>query len=173
MPHELSVGAIAVHLCLAPATPLTESRVARDLLAGLRPDLTGIGFPHAAASIAHAGGIAAAAVTGPGAAAQGLGLDLEPLRPVRPEMARFYLTARERDGLDDDDRLRLWTVKEALYKATPGNTATVFVDLHVATTATLTGSATHAHRPDTAYHYTSLRLEGCWVTVAACTERTA
>ena len=46
----------------------------------------------------------------------GLGVDFEGWRPMDPRIARFYLHPDERGDL-----LRLWTVKEAVFKATPGN----------------------------------------------------
>lgn len=56
----------------------------------------------------------------------GIGLDYEARRaPLQSGAIRFFLSEPERAQLGEnpgqDDLLRLWTVKEALFKANPGN----------------------------------------------------
>lgn len=90
---------------------------------GNSEDTSLIAFPHARLSLTHSAGLAAAVgCRGPGLL--GLGIDFEPQRPMRAGSERFFLTASERDRLGtagEADRLRLWTLKEALFKADPGN----------------------------------------------------
>ena len=65
----------------------------------------------------------------------GAGIDLELGREPHPESARFFLREGERTWLmrqEANDRsgqlLRLWTVKEALFKANPDNQGTALLD---------------------------------------------
>lgn len=121
-------------------------------LAGLPGDPDGYRFPHPRASVTHAerAGAAAVLVCGPAA---GIGIDLEHDRQVTPAMARFYLRDDElRSGKPGDDPLRLWTVKEAIFKADPGNAARIIRDYRVT---------------DPAYQHASVRYRDGWLTVAA------
>ena len=92
-------------------------------LLGLPRDTAAYRFPHTRLSLTHAGrgAIAAGSV---GAQSAGLGVDLEPDRPVDPRTTRFFLDAAEQAWLARMPRadraaeqLRLWTVKEAVFKA--------------------------------------------------------
>ena len=79
-------------------------------------------FPHDEFSISHTGAHAVALAC-PGG--KGVGVDLEQVgRRVPVKGMRLYLTEAERslhEACDDEIRLRLWTVKEALFKAHPTN----------------------------------------------------
>ena len=99
----------------------------RQVLAalGAADDTAHVEFPNPHVSLAHTGGVALAVGCGPGA---GLGIDVERPRPLRPATARFFLDPAELEwvsGLAGEQRgrelLRLWTVKEAVYKADPDN----------------------------------------------------
>ncbi|HUQ04066.1 MAG TPA: 4'-phosphopantetheinyl transferase superfamily protein [Kofleriaceae bacterium] len=81
-------------------------------------------WPCAFASVSHSRGTAVAVALPRGERARGIGVDLERDRPVRPGLAGVFCDARERAWLDtvpaaerDATVLRLWTAKEALYKA--------------------------------------------------------
>jgi len=94
---------------------------------GLDTDTSALRFPDACTSLTHAGGYAVA-VTAPRGALHGIGIDLEAWRSTAAGITRFFLTDAERDwieGLPPDrqerDRIRLWTVKEAVFKAQPDN----------------------------------------------------
>ncbi|MFJ9632495.1 phosphopantetheine-binding protein [Streptomyces sp. NPDC101175] len=115
--------------------------------AGLPGDPADYRFPHPRASLTHTehAGVAAVLV---GGAADGLGVDLEHDRPVRPATARFYL----RDDEPRDELLRLWTVKEAMFKADLANATRVLRDYRA---------------NDPAYQHVSARHLGGWLTVAA------
>lgn len=103
-------------------------RAALKALLGPGADTAGLAFPHPRLSLTHAGGRAFAVTTeGPAA---GVGVDYEPRRSwVDPRTARFFLGPAERAAATTADALlRLWTVKEALFKATPGNAGAVLGD---------------------------------------------
>ena len=94
---------------------------------GLSTDTSALRFPDACTSLTHAAGFAVA-VAAPKGALRGLGVDLEARRITSSQIDRFFLTEDERDRLECrpahlccDDRIRLWTVKEAVYKAHPDN----------------------------------------------------
>lgn len=83
-----------------------------------------VAFPHPTVSLTHAGGLAVAVCT---EGTAGVGVDHEPWRAVDPRMLRFFLTPDDAPG----DPLRLWTVKEALFKATADNGSYVLTDFTV------------------------------------------
>jgi acyl carrier protein len=96
-------------------------------LLGLPRDTAACRFPHPRLSLAHGGDGAIAAGTVRHWAA-GLGVDYEADRPVDPRAARFFLTDAEQAWLARLPRpgraagqLRLWTVKEAVFKADLAN----------------------------------------------------
>ena len=89
----------------------------------------------------------------------GLGVDFEDERPVDPRVARFYLRDHEQGDL-----LRLWTVKEALFKATPDNGDATLLDYEVADPEALAGTATD--RAGRRFRYSSGRLRQGWLTIA-------
>jgi acyl carrier protein len=117
-------------------------------VAGLAGDPGDYRFPHPRASVTHTPHAGAAAVLLDGPAA-GIGVDLEHDRPVSPRMARFYL---HDDELTQQDLLRLWTVKEAMFKADPGNHDRMLRDYRA---------------DDPGYPHVSTRILGGWLTVAA------
>jgi phosphopantetheinyl transferase len=82
-------------------------------------DTAQLRFPHPRVSLTHAGKTAVAVAV---AGAQGVGVDLECDKTPHPETARFFLTDEERSWLrTTDDLVRLWTIKEALFKADADN----------------------------------------------------
>lgn len=120
-------------------------------LAGLPGDPARYRFPHPRVSVSHTerAGAAAVLLDGP---ARGVGVDLEHDRAVPPGMARFYLSDAEVSG----DLLRLWTVKEAMFKADLDNAERMLRDYRAA---------------DPAYRCVSARHLGGWLTVATRMER--
>ena len=94
---------------------------------GLDTDTAALHFPAPCTSLTHAAGFAVA-VAAPQGALRGLGVDLEAPRKTSPGASRFYLTESERDWLErcpverqPEERIRLWTIKEAAFKACPDN----------------------------------------------------
>ena len=122
-------------------------------------DTSVVVFPNRSVSLTHSAGVAVAArCDGPQA---GLGVDLEGWQVIDPHTARLYLHAYEQGDL-----LRLWTVKEALFKATPRNDTAVFLDYEVNDAQALAGGARDRHGRTFEY-LSSSRPEG-WLTLAVC-----
>ena len=99
----------------------------KKLLLDLKMDMdtSTLSFPHPTLSLSHTKdwAVAIGVLAGP-MKIDGIGIDLELSRPVQDEHTRFYLSKSERkSAIDDEQRLRLWTVKEALFKADPDNHA--------------------------------------------------
>ena len=106
-------------------------------------DVTKISFPHPFLSLSHAKGCAVAiGVSNKTNSVKGIGIDLELNRKVTVEHNRYYLSKYESDLVNDiDDRLRLWTVKEALFKADPNNDGNVLKNYIVKNPKPLSGKA--------------------------------
>lgn len=82
-----------------------------------------IGFPQPRLSISHSATLAVA-IGARRSDITGTGIDVEFRRPFPPGAARFFLDPaeqREPAGPGSDRLLELWTVKEAVFKADPGN----------------------------------------------------
>ncbi|MEV5510659.1 4'-phosphopantetheinyl transferase superfamily protein [Streptomyces orinoci] len=133
-------------------------------LLGLPPDTTAHTFPHWRLSLSHTDGAAVAAGTAM-THQHGLGVDLEADRTAPVDTSRFFLDPRERSWLDSlpqdaraAHRLRLWTVKEALFKADPLNHRTVLPDYITADPAARCGRARARPHPGTLFGYSSARL---------------
>lgn len=116
-------------------------RAALRAVLGDGGDTSELVFPHPALSLAHAGGVAVAVRSD--ARLRGIGVDFEPRRPdVDPRAARFFLSRLEQAaGQGTETLLRLWTIKEALYKATPDNQACLLVDFELADPTAAAGDA--------------------------------
>jgi len=129
-------------------------------------DTATVAFPHRALSLTHAAGLAVAARADGHQA--GLGVDFEGERSIDPRAARFYLRDAEQADLADGDLLRLWTVKEALFKATPANDGATFLDYEVADAHALAPVGTATDRAGRCFRYVSGRLRQGWLTIAVC-----
>lgn len=113
-------------------------------------DTAEIGFPNPRYSLSHSNGCAIAVGTGP-SAALGLGIDLELDRLPSLGTARFFLAPAEHTWLADQaeaDRprqlRRLWSIKEAAFKADPDNCETSFIDYVIEKPAAARGRASIA-----------------------------
>jgi hypothetical protein len=141
-------------------------QVASDLR--MSPDTSILGFPHRRVSVAHAAKVAiAVATSAPRSDVIGIGLDLAWLRLVRLEAGRFFMSADEMlsiASIDDDEernraRLRVWTVKKALIKATPHNEESMLTDATMRDAQALVGEA---HSDDVRFRYASVPFaSGC------------
>ena len=125
-------------------------------------DTSGVTFPNRRLSLSHAGGVAVAVRVVGGYA--GVGVDFERRRTTDPRTARFFLHQDER--VPDHDLLRLWTVKEALFKATPDNEGAQLLDYRVDDPAAAAGSATDGRGH--AFEYASSLLCDGSLSVAIC-----
>ena len=152
---------------------LTGRAALKHLLAelGRNADTADITFPDARCSLTHSSGTAVAAGiqrAGP----RGVGVDLE-LRPgMDPRAARYFLTPTERSCVgragirQEAELLRLWTVKEALYKADPENRGRVLGDYRLSEPARTCGHA--AVGCGGRFRYASLAVPRGFLAVAVC-----
>ncbi len=153
---------------------LTSRHALRVLLGllGLPRDTATCGFPHRRLSLTHtARGAVAAGSIGPQSA--GFGVDLETDRRIDPRTARFFLDDAELQWLASVPRadraaehLRLWTVKEAVFKADLTNRDAVLRDY---TSEPLGAQAGWARRRGTGqlFGFTCARFQGAHLSVAA------
>ena len=138
-------------------------RAALKALLGI-DDTSSLAFPNRSVSLTHAAGVAVAArCDGPQA---GLGVDLEGWQDIDAGTARLYLHPHEHPH-EQGDLLRLWTVKEALFKATPSNGDAMFLDYEVEDPHPLGGVARDRH--GRRFEYLSHRRPEGWLTLAVCT----
>lgn len=155
---------------------LTGRRALRRALAarGLPPDTSAHRFPSPVASLSHSAemGAAAVVVTAP-CAANGVGVDIQIGHVPDPRTPPFFLDSEEQrwlSALPGPDqppaRLRLWTVKEALFKADPGNATALLRDYVTVDPSAATGRAVRAGRTDTDLRYRTLPVPNGALTVA-------
>jgi 4'-phosphopantetheinyl transferase EntD len=154
----------------------TRGRAALKALlraAGQDEDTSRLRFPHARFSLSHTRRLAVA-VGLPSSQAAGIGVDLEHDRVVPPGAERFYLDEGEQAWLAAQPeaarasvRLRLWTVKEALFKAHLGNAGTVVSDYRVEDPAAGAGRASLRGRSAWPWRYATLTLAEGVLTVAS------
>jgi acyl carrier protein len=101
-----------------------------------------------------------------------IGIDLEADRPADPRTGRFFLNDHELAWLGtaaarQAEHLRLWTVKEALFKSDPGNADTVLLSYRLADPAARSGYA-RREPGGVLFGYGSARLGERHLSVAAC-----
>jgi 4'-phosphopantetheinyl transferase EntD len=150
---------------------------------GREGDSSGLSFPHPGLSLTHAGGIAVAAgvdtaAAGAGVAVCGLGVDYEPRRSsVDSRLARLFLDTTEQAWVDrfgargrGDEIMRLWTVKEALFKATPDNRDVTVAAYAVEDPAATHGAARGPCPSASELGYASVDLPTGFLAVALCGE---
>lgn len=128
-------------------------------------DTGGLTFPHPQLSISHTDEVAFA-VQVEHVVGTGVDVELTARRPD-PRSARFFLRADERPSeLSAAELLRLWTVKEALFKATPDNADLVLLDYRLADAVSTTGRA--AGPGGEQLEYASTLVPDGVLTVAVC-----
>jgi 4'-phosphopantetheinyl transferase EntD len=132
-----------------------------------------IRFPNAQVSLSHSGDLAAAVSVAKPSGLSGIGIDLQCRRPMAFGTARFFLRPEElREELSADDLLRLWTIKEAIYKADPQNSAQLLDDYRIESPKALTGQARSADRSrGVTFRYFSRELDVGYLTVAIAIEK--
>lgn len=160
---------VPVRVAIAATGP---AAIAAALLAAGRPPEPVTSWPCPFVSLSHSGEVALAVALPPEVRALGLGVDLEHDRPVKPGMARLICDPHERAWLATisperhaAELLRLWTAKEALYKADPAQGEAIVADYALASPGDLvtTGGRVGAARHAT---LTSLRRSGAVISVA-------
>jgi len=151
----------------------------KSVLASLGHDeeTAGICFPSPAVSLTHSGDFAIALGTTSGELI-GLGVDFEVYRPVRKQAARFFLAPAEQDWVASLDQsritrelLRLWTIKEALFKSDPRNCERWFSDYRLETPASTAGRAFVPTDESDDYRYSCLEIAQGFLSVAVLPRR--
>jgi 4'-phosphopantetheinyl transferase EntD len=166
---------------------LRGRKALKSLLArlGEPPDTAGIRFPNPRFSLSHSGDFAVAVAVAVAEKAApsahglaGIGVDLEVGRVPARRGATFFLTEAECLHVDQlgpaeqpEALLRLWTVKEALYKANPENQTTWFTHYAVEAPGLHTGNAVVAI-PKRRLRFTSLPVPSGYLSFAICLETT-
>ncbi|MEO3786714.1 4'-phosphopantetheinyl transferase superfamily protein [Actinocorallia sp. B10E7] len=155
-------------LRLLAATWTGPSRAGLVFLGALLGEPALPALPHPRLSMSRSGDLNLAACV-LGAPVTGFGIDLEEERSADPRTGRFFLRDHELRWLDgvrprdrDHEHMRLWTVKEALFKADPANAGTVLRDYGLADPSARTGRAGPAR-------YTTVRLGGRFLSFAVTT----
>jgi 4'-phosphopantetheinyl transferase EntD len=176
---ELSPGEAERVALLTTEARKTEWRLGRAALkAALRAigesdDTTGVELPHARLSLTHSGPVAVAAAS-TAAGVDGLGVDLEIERTPRPAMARFFLDDSECAWLEAQPEatrashlVRLWSIKEAVFKADLANASTTLRDYRIADPSAPRGAASRETEADPlVFAYMTACFEGATLAVS-------
>jgi 4'-phosphopantetheinyl transferase EntD len=128
-------------------------------LSALNPPCPGI-------SLTHNGRISIAAGI---STAQGIGIDFESWRQIEAAMMRWFLTETEQNQLlvpSNFTRLRLWSVKQALFKASAANKGLLLTDFEIVEVAEMTGRARNCSRRNSELRYTSFMLRQGLLSIA-------
>jgi 4'-phosphopantetheinyl transferase EntD len=158
---------------VAVATTGRDALASALRAAGRQPDVVA-SWPCSYASLTHSGDVAIAVALPPHVTAVGIGIDLEHDRPIKPGMARLICDDHERAWLDSlpnerraAETLRLWTAKEALYKADPVQGDSIVAEYVLACPG---DDVTIGGRLDSTHSATvmSLRHDGAVLSVALC-----
>ena len=125
--------------------------------------------PHVPCSLTHSAGIAVAAAAHDPARHR-VGVDLELGRYPDSRAARWFLSKEEQRQLAGSTGgmlrlLRIWTAKEALFKADPNNAGRVLADYVLSDPVAPVGRAYAAHCSG-AFRYASLRVPGGYLSIA-------
>jgi len=124
-------------------------------------DTSRLCFPSPRVTLTHCGDVALAAGISGAARFSGIGIDME---EETPATTRFFLTARERRRRwSTASMLRLWTVKEALFKADPDNAGRVLTNYRLEDPSQDSG---RAFAFDNVLEYSSLAIPGGMLSVA-------
>src|SRR5262249_32612454 len=146
---------------------LTGRAALKSLLDSLGdPDETiEIEFPHRRYSLTHSGNFAVAVGTS-SEELVGIGVDLEIHRQVRRETSRVFLDDREQAWLESCSEtlitkqlLRLWTIKESLFKSDPENGKRWFSDYRIETPQSQSGRAFLKDANSTEFRYVSIEFD--------------
>lgn len=150
-------------------------RLLSDFVRG--EDTSEVAFPNPRFSLTHSGAFAVAVGTD-SEGLNGIGVDFEIDRRPHPESGRFFLTEEECDWMrrqkasDRPARLiRLWTVKEALFKADPNNAGALLSDYRIENPAAWRGRAFINHGRTIEILYSSFHCEGGWISMAVYPRR--
>ena len=173
--ERLTAGERTVFDSLASPTRRASWLRGRAALKRLQASLGGaedtsiLKFPHPKLSLTHSESWAIA-VGSTSPKLLGIGVDLEVKGAPKPETARRFLNPAELVWLrrmDEGDREkmlhRLWTVKEATFKADPENPGKTLRDYGLADPGFVAGKA---RRGDRVFYYTSFEVPDGFLSVA-------
>jgi 4'-phosphopantetheinyl transferase EntD len=153
---------------------LTGRAALKSLLASLGDpaETMEIEFPHRRYSLTHSGNYSVA-VGSSSDQLIGIGVDLEVHRPVRRETARVFLDEREQAWLEacpetsiTKQLLRLWTVKESLFKSDPENGKRWFSDYRIQTPSAQSGLAYLKDASSAEFRYASFEFDEGFLSAA-------
>ena len=103
----------------------------------------------------------------------GIGIDVETDKDPNPKMARFFLKPNEIKKLKpakwNQNLLRLWTVKEAIFKSDPLNMNTTLLDYEVSDPNALCGEAI-CEKSSFKFYYSTKKVVKGFLTVAITKE---
>lgn len=131
----------------------------------------GLIFPQQQLSLTHSGDWSIAAGTR-SLKVLGIGIDFEVSRTIDQSTARLFLNQRERNRLGDTNvqALRLWSIKEAVFKSDPNNYECRVWNYELCNPALHSGRAFRAGS-NRRFHYISLNLIEGVLAIAVCTGR--
>jgi len=137
---------------------------------GEKKDTSRVVFPNPNYSLTHSGRYAiAAGCKNPN---QGIGIDYEVDRYPRNEAMRFFLTSDEMDSINNlsesskkNHLLRLWTVKEALFKSNLENSNTWYTEYVLKNPLDIVGEAFWPVS-DKQFRYASVKTEKGYISMA-------
>ena len=119
-------------------------------------DTEQISFPNKSYSLTHNDGLAIAVAMDD---VTGVGVDFEIWHKVKPKMAEWFLNNTEQLWLStlsgqefEQEFVRLWTVKEALLKATMNNKELGFIDFKLDQPSAVVGLASVVNHPHWQLH---------------------
>ena len=109
----------------------------------------------------------------PNAIVMGVGMDVETSRLPNRKTARFFLTDNEQEWLKGQSDvglgktlLRLWTVKEAIFKADPENDGRVVGEYVLDDPAEWIGAAYRQDQKLLRFHYSSMQAGDGFLSIA-------
>jgi len=136
---------------------------------GQNQDTSEVRFPNRELSLTHSGPVAIA-VASRDSSWSGIGVDLEIGRGPSPKSARLFLAdgeLRSIASIAPEALRRLWTVKEALYKANVANARSWFTDYRVLDPLAIAGDAVlSSSAGDITFRYASIAALGGVLTAA-------
>ncbi|MBX9686269.1 MAG: 4'-phosphopantetheinyl transferase superfamily protein [Candidatus Obscuribacterales bacterium] len=157
-------------ICLLPASTLSKSGAEIFHPPMNQIDTCMLSLPNKALSLSHNNQLAVALLILE--RSWGAGIDLEAPRPVKEGATRFYLHPEEQQflyGRNTEDAqlelLRLWTVKEALFKSDLLNSEKTLLNYRLEDAAAHYGRARSLSRPET-FSYSSKFTGQYWLTLA-------
>ncbi|MFN8016337.1 MAG: 4'-phosphopantetheinyl transferase superfamily protein [Acidimicrobiia bacterium] len=122
-------------------------------------------------SISHGKKTAYAASADKNSGILGLGIDFEEIRDLKPRAAKFYLTLNELEKLNidsDEDRIKLWTIKEAIFKAAPNNNNLVLRDFEITQLNSTSGFASQRNKNDHIFEFVYQKENDGILSIAIC-----